>query len=89
MFDEGDPNAIIVFNNSRRRQINIPVHRRLVDPRLVTDKISEDLRGKKVCVLSGNSTISSQDLQKILISFGAQPVPHAGVLNFDLIFSTF
>lgn len=34
------------------------------------------LQGQKVCVLNANGGVKTQDLQKILIQFGAQPIAH-------------
>lgn len=78
MADSSD--SMFIMNRKRRKGLNIPSHLKLVDPRIVSTKLSDGLKGKKVCVLGGNSTTSGQDLQKILISLGAQPVPHSGFI---------
>jgi hypothetical protein len=85
MIDENDPHeANVILNRKRRNQFHLKKGNEIVRP-MNTNEIgqySNALKGQKVCVLNANQGISTQDLQKILISLGATPIANSSIFTF-------
>uniref|UniRef100_A0A183C693 DNA ligase IV n=1 Tax=Globodera pallida TaxID=36090 RepID=A0A183C693_GLOPA len=78
--DETDRHeAAVLLSRSRRRNLALKQSHRLVrDDGTLEGTLSDALRGRKVCVLNSGSGVTTQDLQKILISLGATPISTPG-----------
>ncbi|KAI1721359.1 ATP dependent DNA ligase domain-containing protein [Ditylenchus destructor] len=71
--------AVLLRNRKRRNELKLKESCKAVklDPSSMS-VVSDGLKDQKVCVLNGNDSATVQDLQKNLISFGAQIVANAG-----------
>uniref|UniRef100_A0A914HEM6 DNA ligase IV n=1 Tax=Globodera rostochiensis TaxID=31243 RepID=A0A914HEM6_GLORO len=87
--DETDRHeAAVLLSRSRRQNLLLKQSHQLVrDDGTLDGTLSDALRGRKVCVLNSGSGVTTQDLQKILISLGATPIstPAAKADNYHIV----
>lgn len=63
--------ASLLLNRKRRTNFELPENNKLIKNTEINKIIDLSLNEKRVCVLNGNKNANVQELQKILLSFGA------------------
>uniref|UniRef100_A0A915ECJ1 DNA ligase IV n=1 Tax=Ditylenchus dipsaci TaxID=166011 RepID=A0A915ECJ1_9BILA len=78
LINADDKETVVLQNKKRRNELKIKQDCQILKSDATSTTITDSLKDHKVCVLNGNEQATVQDLQKILLSLGAQLVANAG-----------